>query len=432
MDEKELTDILRKAAQKKRKRLDLSGRGLLSLPSEIAHLHTLTHLDLSNNRLTSLPSEIGQLANLSQLYIRANQLGSLPSEIGQLTNLTQLIVSSNRLISLPPEIGQLKSLNELVISGNRLISLPSEIGELSNLTQLTLTGNHITILPSDIGRLSRLTQLYLSRNRLKSVPSEIGKLKLLTNLDLSHNKLTMLPREIAELKHLRQFDLNRNMLDIPPEVLKKKPQTIIAYYFSDQKKENHTQNKTVIRSIEFPPEYHQAGISILNYFGTVLRKKYPDTQAKIRIEQDGLKVSMTVDPGNGTRETIERALDEYGLVVIGKLAPEEFTDDRLLMIELKSKLRIAHNEIEMQKDLLKYQDNRIRNQEIQINRFLSLMETAFHRPISMNISQIQGDREDMGDSITISAQGDVGFAKDQANASIDKRELQKNPKEPDS
>ncbi|NJL59486.1 MAG: hypothetical protein HC887_07445 [Desulfobacteraceae bacterium] len=242
----------------------------------------------------------------------------------------------------------------------------------------------------------------------------------------------MLPREITELKNLRQFDLLRNLLAIPPEVLKKKPQTIISYYFSDQKKDDNGKNKTLVRSIEFPPEYHQAGISILNYFGTVLRKKYPDTQAKIRIEQDGLKVSMTIDPGNGTRETIERALDEYGLVVSGKIAPEEFTDDRVLLIELKSKLRTAHNEIEMQKDLLKYQDEQIRKQDVQINRFLSLMETAFHRPISMNISQVQGDREDIatGDSITITGHGDVNFAKDQADASIDKNAADADQKEP--
>ncbi len=30
-----------------------------------------------------------------------------------------------------------------------------------------------------------------------------------------------------------------------------------------------TDENIIIRSIEFPPEYHQAGISILNYFGTI-------------------------------------------------------------------------------------------------------------------------------------------------------------------
>tara|TARA_R110001583_G_C5667601_1_gene410376 strand:- start:17 stop:763 length:747 start_codon:yes stop_codon:yes gene_type:complete len=34
------------------------------------------------------------------------------------------------------------------------------------------------------------------------------------------------------------------------------------------------------RSIEFPAEYHSAGLGILSYFGTVLREKYPDQEAK--------------------------------------------------------------------------------------------------------------------------------------------------------
>lgn len=431
MEDKELTDFIHNAIKKGRKKLDLSSKDLAFLPPEIGLITTLTQLDLSGNRLITLPVEIGFLTNLTHLYIRGNHLSSLPSEIGQLRNLVQLIVSNNSLVSLPPEIGNLINLSQLIASGNRLSSLPSSIGLLTKLTQLTLSGNRLTNLPPEIGCLTILTQLYLGRNRLKSLPPEIGKLTLLTNLDLSYNKLTVLLPEIRDLKKLRQLDLLRNPLDIPPEILKKKPQTIISYYFSDQKKDGENGKKKLLtRSIEFPPEYHQAGISILNYFGTVLRKKYPNIQAKIKIEQDGLKVSMIVDPGNGTPEIIERALDDYGLVVSGKIAPEEFTDDRLLMIELKGKLRSAYNEIETQKELLKYQHDQVVSKDIQINHFISLMECAFHRPMNVNISQVQGDKLHVGnkineetttgDTITITAKGDVNFAKDQAISTINK------------
>ena len=37
----------------------------------------------------------------------------------------------------------------------------------------------------------------------------------------------------------------------------------------------------IIRSIEFPPEYLQSGLSILNYFSTVVKQKYPDKLVKI-------------------------------------------------------------------------------------------------------------------------------------------------------
>ncbi|MCP4104380.1 MAG: toll/interleukin-1 receptor domain-containing protein [Desulfobacteraceae bacterium] len=153
----------------------------------------------------------------------------------------------------------------------------------------------------------------------------------------------------------------------------------------------------ISRSIEFPPEYHQAGISILNYFSTVLRKKYPDIKAKIRIEQEDLKVTMTIDTLEGDREIIEQALDEYGLVVTGKMLLEEFTDDRLLKIELESKLTQARAEIETQKLLLQYhereikkqdeqlkdksegsarKDSQIEKRDIQIDRLLNLLESG--------------------------------------------------------
>lgn len=62
------------------------------------------------------------------------------------------------------------------------------------------------------------------------------------------------------------------------------------------------------RSIEFPPEFHSAGIGILSYFGTVLREKYPDQEAKVKIEQDGHMVRMVIETEDGNKEIIEKAL----------------------------------------------------------------------------------------------------------------------------
>jgi uncharacterized protein YjbI with pentapeptide repeats len=197
------------------------------------------------------------------------------------------------------------------------------------------------------------------------------------------------------------------------------------------------------RFIEFPPEYHQAGISILNYFGKVLKSKYPDTKAKIKIEQDGLKVKMVIDPiDGGDREIIEKTLGDYGLVITGQMAPEEFTDDRLLLIELKSELRMAQVRIETQKELLN-------DKSAQIDKLLSLVGQAVQSKsdVTVNIKQREENRqiqartiqgmtqadsinthsqkyiteETMGDTINITAQGDVAFAKDQAIAMVNKK-----------
>jgi hypothetical protein len=100
-------------------------------------------------------------------------------------------------------------------------------------------------------------------------------------------------------------------------------------------------NKIVDRCIEFPPEYHQAGLDILNYFGTYLREQYPEEETKVRIEQEGLKVRLVIETLSGKSEIIEKALHEYELIVTGTEPPERFTQNDKLILDLKNELRIA-------------------------------------------------------------------------------------------
>ena len=104
MEEKELLEIIGKAARDGRTELDLLGEGIKSLPAEIGQLTNLTVLYLSRNKLTSVPKELGQLTNLTGLYLDENQLTSVPKELGRLTNLTLLDLTGNQLSSLPKEI----------------------------------------------------------------------------------------------------------------------------------------------------------------------------------------------------------------------------------------------------------------------------------------------------------------------------------------
>jgi len=186
VDEKELLQIIERAAQEGQ-----------------------TVLVLSGNELSTLPPEICQLKSLKTLHLSHNRLSTLPSEISELTNLEVLRLFNNELSALPPEICQLTNLKRLYLSGNQLSTLPSAIGELTNLKAL-----------------------YLRDNVLNTLPSEIGKLTNLEWLALRDNQLSELPTSIGQLKKLEQLDLRGNPLPIPPEILEqfKEPTEIINYY----------------------------------------------------------------------------------------------------------------------------------------------------------------------------------------------------------
>jgi GAF domain-containing protein len=108
----------------------------------------------------------------------------------------------------------------------------------------------------------------------------------------------------------------------------------------------------ILRSIEFSPEHHETGMTILNYFGTVLRQKYPGMKVKVIIEQDNLMVRMIIQTDEGNIEKIERTLGEYGLVIKGELPLEDFFSNPFEILQLKNQIKIANLQLENQKELL--------------------------------------------------------------------------------
>ncbi len=99
--------------------LNLSGRGLTTIPSTVFSRTELKRLDLSNNQLTGAPqAEIRYLKQLTSLNLSGNKLTGLPAELGQLHELEMLDLANNNLTGLPLEIGDLVRLRVLDVSGN--------------------------------------------------------------------------------------------------------------------------------------------------------------------------------------------------------------------------------------------------------------------------------------------------------------------------
>ena len=161
------------------------------------------------------------------------------------------------------------------------------------------------------------------------------------------------------------------------EVLQLNPEEII------DKPEEQGENNDILkieRSIEFSSEYWQAGTSILSYFSHVLNVKYPSQKIKVRIEQEGLNLRMVIETPTGKKEKVERTLEEYGLVVTGKILPESFFSDPFEAMALKNKLEIADLELRQTKQLLDFTKNnsqqRIESLEVELNKLHSIIENG--------------------------------------------------------
>ena len=161
------------------------------------------------------------------------------------------------------------------------------------------------------------------------------------------------------------------------QVLQLAPEEII--YKPQEEGENNNVLR-VERSIEFPPEYWQAGTSILSYFSRVLSVKYPSQKIKVRIEQEGLNLRMVIETPTGEKEKIEKTLGEYALVVGGKIQPESFLSDPFEAMALKNKIEIADLELRQTRTLLDFiRDNsqqRIESLEVQVDKLHSIIENG--------------------------------------------------------
>lgn len=246
MTNEDLLKVIEETKASGATKLDLGGKGLISLPSELFLLTKLIRLNLSLNDLVEIPTEICKLINLTALYLGGNELTKLPTGICQLTKLEKLDLGRNQLTTLPPELFRLTSLTYLNLSKNQLVTLPPEICQLTKLTELDLLVNQLTTLPPEFGQLTHLTCLDLSHNQLTALPPKIGQLTNLTVLDLRSNRITALSPEICQLTKLKKLELFGNPITSPPPEIAEKGIDAICRYFEELEKSNRPLNEVKI------------------------------------------------------------------------------------------------------------------------------------------------------------------------------------------
>lgn len=129
---------------------------------------------------------------------------------------------------------------------------------------------------------------------------------------------------------------------------------------------------TIEKCIEFSPEYYQAGMGILSYFGEIIKTKHPDIQAKVKIEQDGSLVRLHIETEDGTKEIIEKTLESYTRVIANQEPVETLLDNKLHIMKLQNKLDIASMEVRQTRDMLALE------REVSSARLLSVEEEVLH------------------------------------------------------
>jgi len=72
----------------------------------------------------------------------------------------------------------------------------------------------------------------------------------------------------------------------------------------------------------------------------------------LRIEQDGNIVRLHIQTEDGSKEIIEKTLEEYALVVTDKASPEILFEDKLQIMALNNKLEMAKMEVRQTRDML--------------------------------------------------------------------------------
>lgn len=88
------------------------------------------HLQLHGKHLRHIPSQVYAMTNLHTLDLRGNKISTLSDSIVLLQHLQRLELSRNPLRQIPPALSMLKNLEELILWSTYVTDLPQELAVL--------------------------------------------------------------------------------------------------------------------------------------------------------------------------------------------------------------------------------------------------------------------------------------------------------------
>ncbi|ELU12588.1 hypothetical protein CAPTEDRAFT_207114 [Capitella teleta] len=167
------------------KYVDLSNRGLTSVPEDIAP--DVTHLYLNDNDITRIRETDfnDKYLNLADLRLQVNDIISIKSGCFKGTIIKLLNLNSNKLTSIPDLHEVSNTLTGLNLISNEITTITfDELSYLTKLTFLYLSNNHLTTLPDIAQFMPSLNKLRLKENPLDCCCSNVWLKQIRTGLDL--------------------------------------------------------------------------------------------------------------------------------------------------------------------------------------------------------------------------------------------------------
>lgn len=336
--------------------------------------------------------KISQIVKAHNLWVKdANTPGANKADLRKV-NLSQVDL---RKVNLSRADLRNANLNYAYLSGADLSNADLSNARLygtklynANLSGADLSNTDLRIanlINADLSR-TKLTGSSLFKNDLTGTilyKNDLSNAKL-RNTDLSRANLSIVDLRGADLTDSLVVGINissvsfdetiLNSLKIDHDFINKVPKEVKNKWqdkwFIQDFKIIEGKGENIIRSIEFTPEYKEAGMAILSYFGTIISEKYHDVDASISIKQEKNKIKLIIETYEGNKAEIERTLDEYGMVVMGKKTPEEFLSDPFQVQDLKNQLRLAYVQLEQKKELMqiteKHYGERIQSLESEV------------------------------------------------------------------